>query len=147
MISIHSPHARGDNTYRPTTARPCHFNPLPSCEGRPSEFIATCHTYIFQSTPLMRGETVDTVSALASPRISIHSPHARGDKMTKPEGLTGNISIHSPHARGDAVQISIIYALSNFNPLPSCEGRRGRNGYTAHTGRFQSTPLMRGETV
>ena len=34
----------------------------------------------------------------------------------------------------------------NFNPLPSCEGRRCCGIYKKILGGFQSTPLMRGET-
>ena len=33
----------------------------------------------FQSTPLMRGETLFIYDLLAYHDISIHSPHARGD--------------------------------------------------------------------
>ena len=36
--------------------------------------------------------------------------------------------------------------LNNFNPLPSCEGRRDFVHPVAQAGVFQSTPLMRGET-
>ena len=35
-----------------------------------------------------------------------------------------DISIHSPHARGDTCLKSLIYMVNDFNPLPSCEGRR-----------------------
>ena len=34
LISIHSPHARGDCAARIDRRPPRHFNPLPSCEGR-----------------------------------------------------------------------------------------------------------------
>ena len=40
-----------------------------------------------------------------------------------------------------------IWPFSNFNPLPSCEGRlRERFRKRRKRDRFQSTPLMRGET-
>ena len=35
--------------------------------------------------------------------ISIHSPHARGDKIQRIDDLRIDISIHSPHARGDTL--------------------------------------------
>ena len=146
-----------------------HFNPLPSCEGRPLWDRSAPVIYLFQSTPLMRGETNnglcdgfyaifqstplmrgETVSSgsvtsagifQSTPLmrgetreqnqqrrkegISIHSPHARGDVGVK--ALIGTpyaISIHSPHARGDSHEIFCWRMGKNFNPLPSCEGRR-----------------------
>ena len=125
-ISIHSPHARGDRR---------------------------------------RGECVPPFLM-----ISIHSPHARGDPA--PAKITARvrpISIHSPHARGDTPvnvpfspksdfnplpscegrpQLSVPEWLPEcyFNPLPSCEGRPAMSMKCARRYRFQSTPLMRGET-
>ena len=103
VISIHSPHARGDSAERaggPTTCR-------------------------FQSTPLMRGETRHKTHAEQVIAISIHSPHARGDKRSR---------------------YSILYKRY-FNPLPSCEGRPIHNPSCHVHDAFQSTPLMRGETL
>ena len=57
---------------------------------------------IFQSTPLMRGETFVVIRTRDALAISIHSPHARGDQRMLSDGtLVHIISIHSPHARGD----------------------------------------------
>ena len=56
--------------------------------------------------------------------ISIHSPHARGDTDKKSAVLHAEISIHSPHARGDKCCVACGKSAKNFNPLPSCEGRR-----------------------
>ena len=82
----------------------------------------------FQSTPLMRGETFRSIASKPLCRISIHSPHARGDKHLRENpveavefqstplmrgetlrwvlyvGFLG-ISIHSPHARGDSISL------------------------------------------
>ena len=101
-ISIHSPHARGDNDDVSALIALRHFNPLPSCEGRPDGHNGKKHKYPFQSTPLMRGETTATGLLHIDSEISIHSPHARGDPCSfllhlRPQ----SISIHSPHARGD----------------------------------------------
>ena len=126
-----------------------HFNPLPSCEGRPDTLDTVAHMALFQSTPLMRGETRRRRPGGTRAQISIHSPHARGDETDgAPErGAQKRISIHSPHARGDGVywvwsmrtarfQSTPLMRgetltraekgahLENFNPLPSCEGRR-----------------------
>ena len=93
---------RGETRYRYPLCSPVnHFNPLPSCEGRPFLQLS-----ITKST------------------ISIHSPHARGDLFALPCGF------------------SRVY----FNPLPSCEGRRNGDRFNRSARRFQSTPLMRGET-
>ena len=55
------------------------FNPLPSCEGRPEIARAIRNRLLFQSTPLMRGETYGADGDFGYATISIHSPHARGD--------------------------------------------------------------------
>ena len=102
------------------------FNPLPSCEGRPHGRFKTIADNPFQSTPLTRGETRIKKHEHRDQCISIHSPHARGDSVdAKEHVLRLSISIHSPHARGD----------------PPC----GRVPTGAK--QFQSTPLMRGETM
>ncbi len=169
-ISIHSPHARGDSVSRfydgsrqnfnplPSCEgrhpamlfkhQLClYFNPLPSCEGRQGDYIMGLRAFLFQSTPLMRGETMSIILPGRMSLISIHSPHARGDDETPvfpPNALSFQstplmrgetiimfscavamvISIHSPHARGDVSSHSMLFALVYFNPLPSCEGRR-----------------------
>ena len=85
-ISIHSPHARGDSSASRTATAMAYFNPLPSCEGRPGDRqpqhsrdknfnpLPSCEgrresprspppTHPFQSTPLMRGETPESLPA------------------------------------------------------------------------------------
>ena len=44
--------------------------------------IAAGQTALFQSTPLMRGETDAKAEATEVTKVSIHSPHARGDLLT-----------------------------------------------------------------
>ena len=100
-ISIHSPHARGDICGICKRQSRSHFNPLPSCEGRPLDDLANIGKRLFQSTPLMRGETGQAGVARWANFISIHSPHARGDQKRIIAARRGGISIHSPHARGD----------------------------------------------
>ena len=124
------------------------FNPLPSCEGRHAEFRLTppkksfqstplmrgetlyilikhCQSGIFQSTPLMRGETSHAYRRREKLLISIHSPHARGDPASdRLLSQVPRISIHSPHARGDVSYPQSILPRPHFNPLPSCEGRQ-----------------------
>ena len=145
-ISIHSPHARGD-----------------FWGGRRRMWMN-----ISIHSPHARGDPRGR-PAKDEDEISIHSPHARGDADYPPNPLWQNdfnplpscegrhanggtlpflpkISIHSPHARGD-VSVNIAgTGKYNFNPLPSCEGRRKALLRSSHSGAFQSTPLMRGET-
>ena len=67
----------------------------------------------------MRGETRHHAKGAALFFISIHSPHARGDKGTNRFGDTIEISIHSPHARGDMIRINvklIILKISIHSP-------------------------------
>ena len=118
--------------------------PLMRGETRHGELIRADNA-AFQSTPLMRGETGDRYSRFERAKISIHSPHARGDTSTGRRAQHIVISIHSPHARGDLKSawrngrlkfqstplmrgetkgdIYYICAHNYFNPLPSCEGR------------------------
>ena len=146
VISIHSPHARGDFQRAKPFGPGDHFNPLPSCEGRPACAALVPASRIFQSTPLMRGETRFSDCRIADSlyfnplpscegrrngkcyqtkaiNISIHSPHARGDFNAQSRLGQEIISIHSPHARGDPSDSAQSAGPDDFNPLPSCEGR------------------------
>ena len=78
----------------------------------------------FQSTPLMRGETLP--STPSSHQSGFQStPLIRGEtKKVLDRDPELDISIHSPHARGDCGREMLQIAGINFNPLPSCEGRR-----------------------
>ena len=144
-ISIHSPHARGDRTRAKMVRLFHHFNPLPSCEGRLNSFRrspqgsdfnplpscegrrkrckVSCRRLKFQSTPLMRGETFHNHPVNVEQFISIHSPHARGDVT----GIfvTGGFFDFNPlpSCEGRRQQLIIVKSPFYFNPLPSCEGR------------------------
>ena len=146
-ISIHSPHARGDTLTRVTDPQSANFNPLPSCEGRHRRTRLSFSSSTFQSTPLMRGETRGKRRFHHCNRISIRSPHARGDLLRLDADVAVGISIHSPHARGDLRKAVLTMLQRHFNPLPSHEGRRNQmqQGFCAI--QFQSTPLTRGETL
>ena len=65
----------------------------------------------FQSTPLMRGETLCAPMGSRPRRISIHSPHARGDRSHGNIFPVRGISIHSPHARGDSINSQRIHRI------------------------------------
>ena len=171
---------------------PPHFNPLPSCEGRLASGVPAVVTRKFQSTPLMRGETIlflmchsihkfqstplmrgETMSVCLPwewVQISIHSPHARGDFCPSIYPLHLVIFQSTPLMRGETSLFPDFSRLPvDFNPLPSCEGRRfsacnpviqllisihspHARGDVIFSRRFddlefQSTPLMRGETL
>ena len=78
LISIHSPHARGDL----------------------ANAVCIIALIISIHSPHARGDP-QSFERLFADLISIHSPHARGDRLRKDVKLLGHISIHSPHARGD----------------------------------------------
>ena len=126
--------------------RDMYFNPLPSYEGRHVTTSFYCFIISFQSTPLIRGETVVKRIMRYELQISIHSPHTRGDAIHNPSChvhdafqstplIRGEtwcpaiadfliiISIHSPHTRGDLSDNGMRSLIGHFNPLPSYEGR------------------------
>ena len=78
-----------------------YFNPLPSHEGRQRSLATVLGMNTFQSAPLTRGETALKQTCQYAIAISIRSPHTRGD-----------------HPR-DRSRLP----CTDFNPLPSHEGR------------------------
>ena len=147
-ISIHSPHARGDAPSDRRRRRLCHFNPLPSCEGR-QRFSQPCVMLEkFQSTPLMRGETENSVRLGSSPRNFNPLPSCEGRRCRRewpPE--QNDISIHSPHARGDASALFMPMLYNPFQSTPLMRGETKDTFFVFPKRQFQSTPLMRGETI
>ena len=101
-ISIHSPHTRGDGGPYPIGYDPDDFNPLPSHEGRPCKNTGRFRCGHFNPLPSHEGRREVTEAVAQYRRISIHSPHTRGD---------ASACMWSCDQRG------------HFNPLPSHEGR------------------------
>ena len=87
------------------------------------------------------------VKANGQGRVSIHAPHARGDRSShscrtpsmsfnprpscegrllveRRQAAMYGVSIHAPHARGDRVGEAERTKQRRFNPRPSCEGRQ-----------------------
>ena len=124
-ISIHSPHARGDPNREGLGKILYNFNPLPSREGRRQPVAVPAYQVPFQSTPLMRGET--------------------GQKLIEFE--VSKISIHSPHARGDAKGRILMSDFTTFQSAPLMRGETCSISLSTSSGVFQSAPLMRGETL
>ena len=122
-ISIHSPRARGDD--------------IP---------LVGAHVQgISIHSPRARGDA-SSAREVRGTNISIHSPRARGDRDQQQHHRLLAISIHSPRARGDKSSVLSCLLIQDFNPLPSCEGRRFDQINQILRPIFQSTPLMRGET-
>ena len=146
-ISIRSPHARGDDKADETASLLSYdFNPLPSCEGRRSAFAALIGALNFNPLPSCEGRHQDFRS-MPPPAAFQSAPLMRGETLTlQVYSHITIISIRSPHARGDARWKQGAQPRWNFNPLPSCEGRRQQRRIVHHCKEFQSAPLMRGET-
>ena len=102
FISIHSPHMRGDGVIPISVDSHARFQSTPLIRGETigARLVKLCD--LFQSTPLIRGETRFAPCHYAKSTISIHSPHTRGDSSR---------SARRPSPRW------------HFNPLPSYEGR------------------------
>ena len=102
-ISIRSPHTRGDESCSP----------------------AMSMALLFQSTPLIRGET--QMCAFFGARQYFNP---------------------LPSCEGRPHKIAVRRTTPDFNPLPSYEGRRRKRSHERWLDQqFQSTPLMRGETA
>ena len=57
-------------------------------------------------------------------KISIRSPHARGDKDRKPISKRNLTFQSAPLMRGETQRPQQTAKHTYFNPLPSCEGRQ-----------------------
>ena len=101
-ISIHAPRAGGDLASGAATKTAQYFNPRPPCGGRRYRAKVTVGKDIFQSTPPVRGATMERMAELEPSIISIHAPRAGGDS--------------SAPAR--------CFYRTDFNPRPPCGGRR-----------------------
>ena len=77
----------------------------------------------FQSTPLMRGETCPFISPRLI-RIFQSTPLMRGETVgTDDHGVFYAHFNPLPSCEGRLVQKTVVTGVSHFNPLPSCEGR------------------------
>ena len=102
---------------------------------------------MFQSTPLMRGATRRRGRAPSRSRFNPR-PSCEGRLHVRVVALhAGPVSIHAPHARGDRVPQTSTTSCRSFNPRPSCEGRLTPSASPTRASPFQSTPLMRGATT
>ena len=106
------------------SSRAINFNPLPSYEERLDEADHLYGWDVFQSTPLMRGETQNQVAAL--------------------QGMTFQ---SDPLMRGETTAIDRLRAFEPFQSTPLIRGETILGCQSSfHNFQFQSTPLIRGET-
>ena len=147
IISIHSPHTRGDDRPLKAACAEADFNPLPSCEGRLAAAMPTATPYNFNPPPSCEGRPRRVERARYAGKFQ-STPLTRGETKGLRKALVGSlISIHSPHTRGDKCSLYCLRVIGDFNPLPSHEGRpASRRRHCSASFRFQSTPLTRGET-
>ena len=96
----------------------------------------------------MRGVTKYSLTLSHNRIISIHTPHARRDNVSKIAHLIWFfISIHTPHARRDRCNAPLVWRSSDFNPHASCEAWHFLRLSHEAIHLFQSTRLMRGVTA
>jgi len=125
-----------------------YFNPRPSCEGRLLHVIANKDIAVFQSPSLVRGTTC-TASIFACALSSFQSPSlVRGTTGISACALTpAHYFNPRPSCEGRRRRdgrVARIYR--NFNPRPSCEGRQSRTARQRIRESFQSPSLVRGTT-
>ena len=95
----------------------------------------------------MRGETIYALKTVCLSEHFNPLPSCEGRQSSRVTySADCTISIHSPHARGDTLIGAWALSEDYFNPLPSCEGRQYWSFLLRCPIKFQSTPLMRGET-
>ena len=122
------------------------FNPLPSCEGRLTYVPAIKSAYYFNPLPSCEGRRCYIHFFIDRFLISIHSPHARGDSSVFSPSRSPPISIHSPHARGDLLPMCVSRRMRISIHSPHARGDEAETDKKCWA-QFQSTPLMRGETI
>ena len=141
------PSCEGRPLHRSPARARMNFNPLPSCEGRLSANRSPASSGLFQSTPLMRGETARKETTVAGARISIHSPHARGDVTAFRLSRRVQAFQSTPLMRGETLMTLCWQCAAVFQSTPLMRGETIWSAMRRTSSRFQSTPLMRGETA
>ncbi len=101
-VSIHAPHARGDN--------------LLGC--------ASAIAYMFQSTPLMRGATRCRVALRRLRRSFNPRPSCEGRPSGAPSRIRSTRFNPRPSCEGRPATRIYRPPSGSFNPRPSCEGRQ-----------------------
>ena len=123
-VSIHAPHARGDDSDTMAKYIITSFNSRPSCEGRQRKSFAGPSVLCVNSRPSCEGRH-DEIHPYQVKAMFQFTPLMRG--ATGHYVVTSEVvfvSIHAPHARGDSRRRHYLQQKNGFNSRPSCEGRR-----------------------
>ena len=100
------------------------FNPRPTCVGRLGTFMATPMTANFNPRPTCVGRR-KLSSRERVVKILQSTPHMRGaTTIVATRTPTSQTSIHAPHAWGDQGSGRYRSSRRDFNPRPTCVGRR-----------------------
>ena len=105
-------------------------------------------SFLFQSTPLIRGATCDGSTSAMISSLFQSTPLIRGATSgTRRFVMDSNISIHAPHTRGDRVRRHGALRLHDFNPRPSYEGRLPQDAVPAMSIDFNPRPSYEGRRI
>ena len=100
------------------------FNPRPSCEGRPLMLSVLGPVFCFNPRPSCEGRHSRPSHRARLARSFNPRPSCEGRRMLSVfRVLVVLVSIHAPHARGDRWARTTCATPTGFNPRPSCEGR------------------------
>ena len=149
-ISIHTPHARSDDSrFKRREGRNLISIHAPHARSDAvNDLCGVTSQAISIHAPHARSDHGQLSLVIKIIIISIHAPHARSDLSTNRMRLDTRISIHAPHARSDAAFSTMLKpSLPNFNPRSSCEERLYFIYACYSSVIFQSTLLMRGATA
>ena len=124
--------------------------PLMACfshfETAPHKFIAKFRRDDkFQSTPLMRGETIGIDDVPVFKRFQ-STPLMRGETAGTTKSIVRSSFQSTPLMRGETRTNIEDGDYIQFQSTPLMRGETKVNAHWRARSRFQSTPLMRGET-
>ena len=148
----------------------CHFNPLPPCGGRHSDFLLSIVFSVISIHSLrVEGDKLSLTGTRITKNFNPLPPcGGRLDDTRPAEGVdifqstpsvwreTGNPQFASEDHRFQSTpsvwRETMVYhcrqmRCSNFNPLPPCGGRRGGSPFGLPFKIFQSTPSVWRETA
>ena len=146
MVFQSTPLTRGETDERvPGGVQICHFNPLPSHEGRHISGRKELIERYFNPLPSHEGRRRRAHMMRRAEAISIHSPHTRGDVPWAVSYMVLGTFQSTPLTRGETASIIPSFsAFINFNPLPSHEGRRDTDGMFRRPDYFNPLPSHEG---
>ena len=147
-VSIHAPHAGGQPPGTcPLPGLP-RFNTCPPRGGATPQQDAVVYSITFQYMPPTRGGNRAGRPLPALVSVSIHAPHAGGQRRHIPgAGRPNAVSIHAPHAGGQRSLFRYPRGRCKFQYMPPTRGgnttrRRRWRGFSS----FNTCPPRGGAT-